>query len=160
MRNHSYVLYGLLSNILIWYIICIVQNACRTRVYVCLDFYFLFEIGLKKLTSKLPMLQYYTCAFSMFHFNFSSKHFTTLYFFSIFRFSLLWRSFVFFCPEESSNWNFMGCVKFFFILCSTILIFIEDINLFIFCSKISQQRTPGNRNNALGKRRKKRREEV
>ena len=97
--------------ILIWYIICIVQNACRTRVYVCLDFYFLFEIGLKKLTSKLPMLQYYTCAFSMFYFNFSSKHFTTLYFFSIFRFSLLWRSF-FFCPEES-NWNFMGFVKFF-----------------------------------------------
>ena len=89
------IVYGLLSNILIWYIICIVQNACRTRVYVCLDFYFLFEIGLKKLTSKLPMLQYYTCAFSMFHFNFSSKHLTTLYFFSIFRFSLLWRKFFF-----------------------------------------------------------------
>ena len=79
-----------------WYDILyaiIVQNACRTRVYVCLDFYFLFEIGLKKLTSKLPMLQYYTCAFSMIHINFSSQHFTTLYFFSIFRFSLLWRSF-------------------------------------------------------------------
>ena len=73
------IVYGLLSNILIWYIICIVQNACRTRVYVCLDFYFLFEIGLKKLTSKLPMLQYYTFAFSIFHFNFWSKHFTTLY---------------------------------------------------------------------------------
>ena len=41
-----------------------------------------------------------------------------------------------------------------------VTIFIEDINLFIFCSKISQQRTPGNRNNALGKREKKRREEV
>ena len=63
--------------ILIWYIICIVQNACRTRVYVCLDFY--LNLGFKKLTSKLPMLQYYTCAFSMIHINFSSQHFTTLY---------------------------------------------------------------------------------
>ena len=78
----------------ILYVLC-KMPAELLRVYVCLDFYFSFEIGLKKLTSKLPMLQYYTCAFSRFHFNFSSKHFTTLYFFSIFRFSLLWRSFFF-----------------------------------------------------------------